>query len=177
VTSIGWYEALDVAAAADEVARACAGRPPILYGQSMGAVAILRAASQGLVHPSAVVLEAPYDRLRITVGNRFRLMGLPAFPLADLLVFWGGVQLGFNAFALNPCDYAPALRCPALVIRGGKDRRVTAAELDRVAGRLGGPVTRVELPGASHEDWSLAAMRVREEALGPWLRSLAGRRP
>jgi hypothetical protein len=45
------------------------------------------------------------------------------FP-AELLVFWGGRQFGFNGFAHNPIRYAQALRCPALFQHGSKDNRV-----------------------------------------------------
>ena len=43
------------------------------------------------VRADAVVLECPFDRLLTTVEHRFELMGVPAFPLARLLTFWGGV--------------------------------------------------------------------------------------
>jgi uncharacterized protein len=35
-----------------------------------------------------------------------RALHIPPFPLAELIIFWGGVQHGFNAFAHNPVTYA-----------------------------------------------------------------------
>ena len=38
----------------------------------------------------AVVVESVFDRLLSTAENRFHSMGIPAFPMARLLIFWGG---------------------------------------------------------------------------------------
>ena len=89
----------------------------MLYGASMGAAAVLRAAV-GTVAPRAVVLEAPFDRLVTTVVHRFEAMGflaMLALPGAAVLVFWGSVDGGFNGFAHNPADYAARVAVPTLV--------------------------------------------------------------
>jgi pimeloyl-ACP methyl ester carboxylesterase len=85
------------------------------------------------------------------VRNRFRVMGLPAFPSAELMVFWGSVQHGFNGFAHNPADYAGAVQCPALVLHGEQDTRATTAEARAVYDRLPGPKQFVDFPGAGHD--------------------------
>ncbi len=77
------------------------------------------------MQPAALVLESPFDALLSTVVNRFALMGLPAFPFAHLLVFWGGVQQGFNGFRHYPADYATEVRCAVLLLDGANDTRVT----------------------------------------------------
>lgn len=69
-----------------------------------------------------------------------------------MLVFWGGVQQGFDGFAHNPADYASAVMCPTLLVRGAGDAWVTAAELDGIADRLGGPRQVGAITGASHHD-------------------------
>jgi len=176
VTSLGWREAIDVQAAVALVSREAAGRGLVLYGRSMGAVAILRAIGLGFTAPRGVVLEAPYDRLLTTVGNRFGLMGLPAFPLAHLLVFWGGAQQGFNAFSLNPCTYAAAVRCPALVLRGERDREVREDDIGRVFSGLAGPRELAVIPGGAHDEWSPASMVFREHVLAGWLAGVEGAR-
>ncbi|HKM56418.1 MAG TPA: alpha/beta hydrolase, partial [Isosphaeraceae bacterium] len=89
-TTIGVYEAEDVAAVVESLRKKHPDQPLILYGQSMGSVAILRAIAENGVQPEAVVVECPFDRLLSTVENRFSAIGLPAFPCAHLLVFWGG---------------------------------------------------------------------------------------
>ena len=74
----------------------------VLFGKSMGAAAILRAVGVPRVKADRLVLENPFDRLVTTAGHRFGAMGLPAFPAANLLVFWGGVQLGLDGLAHAP---------------------------------------------------------------------------
>jgi uncharacterized protein len=129
------------------------GRPLILYGRSMGSAAILRAvATQGL-ESDGVIMECPFDRLVTTVGNRFSAMGLPAFPMAQMLVFWGGVQHGMNGFAHNPADYAAGVHYPTLVMHGNLDPRVSVTEVQAVHANLGGEKQLVLFPRAAHESY------------------------
>ena len=65
----------------------------------------------------AAVLECPFDTMLNAVRARFTAMGLPSFPGAGLMVFWGGWQHGYNAFAHNPVNAPPperSLRAPAI---------------------------------------------------------------
>jgi len=122
----------------------------ILYGRSMGGAAALRAVAELGVRPDAMILESVFDSLTSTVGNRFAAMGLPRFPLAELLVFWGGVQNGYNAFGLNPAEYAAHVHCPALLFQGGRDLRVSDEQARNIFDHLAGP-KRLELfPASSH---------------------------
>ena len=98
----------------------------------MGSAAILRAIHELGVSPDAVILESVFDAMLGTVRNRFDAMGVPAFPAAELLTFWGGRQFGFNGFAHNPVDYATSLECPALFLHGADDPRAMLAEGRRV---------------------------------------------
>lgn len=151
-TTLGLREAADVAAAVDYVNTSWPDQPVVLYGVSMGSAAVLRAVAVHGLQPAALILESPFDRLLTTVRHRFEAVPAPAFPAAELLVFWGGVQQGFDGFAHNPADYAPVVVCPTLLMRGAGDAWVTAAELDGIADRLGGPRQVVEIAGASHHD-------------------------
>jgi uncharacterized protein len=151
VTSIGVREADDVADAFAFVQRKSSTLPLILYGQSMGSVAILRAIAVDGIEPAAAIIECPFDRLLSTAENRFRAMGLPSFPAAQLLIFWGGVQLGFNGFEHNPVDYARSARCPVLFLHGAKDPRVTMDQAHAVFNNLSGDKTFVCFPTAGHE--------------------------
>lgn len=170
VTSIGFHEANDVAAAVRQ-ATTGGSRPVILFGTSMGAAAALRAVHRGQVSPAGMILECPFDRLLSTAANRFELMHLPAFPLAHLLVFWGGAQLGFNGLAHNPVDYAASVRCPTLLFQGDRDRRVTLSQAGRIAAKLGAHGRFVVFPGLGHESY-LAGQpeRWRAEVAALWLR-------
>ena len=150
-TTIGFREADDVVAACDYVRRELTTQPPILYGCSMGAVAVLRAISEYGLEPRAVVVECPFDRLLSTVKNRFSAMGVPSFPSAQLLVFWGGVQHGYSAFKHNPVEYAKQVPCPILMMNGEQDLRVTKEQAKATFESFPGQKQLVFFTGVSHE--------------------------
>ncbi|HOW97382.1 MAG TPA: alpha/beta fold hydrolase [Kiritimatiellia bacterium] len=150
-TTLGYLEALDVKAAVSWIRTRLPGRPAcFLYGQSMGAAAVLRAVTIHDVAAGGLVLEAVFDTMLNAVRNRFKAMGWPAFPAAESLVLWGGVQCGFNGFRLNPADYARSVKIPTLVLYGDRDLRLTLKQARRVFDRLAGPRLMVEFPRASH---------------------------
>ena len=131
-TTLGLLEAKDVAAAVQYAQIHLPHSALILYGQSMGSAAILRAIHAQGVQPDGVILESVFDSMLGTIRNRFDAMGIPSFPSAELLTFWGGRQFGFNGFAHNPVDYARSLKCPALFLHGADDPRATLAKGRRV---------------------------------------------
>jgi alpha-beta hydrolase superfamily lysophospholipase len=149
-TSLGYMEARDVAAAVEYAGREWPDRKIVLYGFSMGSAAILRAIAVEGAKPDAIILEAPFDELLNTVKNRFYSMGLPATPFAEVLLFWGGVQWGFDAFAHNPVDYARSVLCPALILHGEADARVTSDQARRVAEAIGGQASFVPYSDLPH---------------------------
>ena len=73
--------------------------------------------------------------------------------MAELLVFWGGVQVSFNAFKHNPEDYAKDIKCPVLLMYGEKDPKVTIQETDNIFNNLAGPKKLVTFPLAGHENY------------------------
>jgi hypothetical protein len=149
-TTIGYDEAEDVAAA---VQYAHQNLPPakiILYGQSMGAAAVLRAVNSCGVKPDAIIVEAVFDRLLNTVRHRFQAMRTPSFPSAELLIFWGGAQAGFNGFSHNPVDYARSVTCPILFLHGAADPRARLEEARRVYDAVPGPKEFKEFPIVGH---------------------------
>ena len=152
-TTVGYREADDVAAAVRYLHTQHPADSLVLYGVSMGAVAILRAEAELGVRPSANILECPYGNMRQTAYNRFASMHVPGFPMADLLVFWGGVQNGFWAYSLNAEHYATQIHTPTLLLWGTADLRVTRAETDAIFGHLAGPKARHDFPGVGHEPY------------------------
>jgi uncharacterized protein len=151
-TTIGVQEADDVAAAVRFARDQWPEQRLVLFGQSMGAAAILRAVANGTA-ADAIVLECPFDRLLTTVEHRFELMGVPAFPFARLLMFWGGAQNGFDAFAHNPVEYATKVHCPALLMHGGQDRLVRTAEAEAIYAALPGPKQWELFADAGHQSY------------------------
>src|SRR4051794_23092534 len=67
--TLGVREGEDVAAAVAFARERWPGRRVVLYGQSMGSAAILRAIPHHNVVPDVVILECPFDRLLTTVGH------------------------------------------------------------------------------------------------------------
>ncbi len=169
VTSIGVREADDVAAAWAYARDKALGAPVILFGKSMGAAAVLRALAVHNLKPEALVLECPFDRLLSTVEARFDAMGVPAFPAARMLVFWGGLQHGFDGFAHNPVDYARAVHCPALFLHGERDLRVSVAQVEAIAAAVQGPRQTVVFPGLGHQSYVAAQARAWKDTVFAFL--------
>jgi hypothetical protein len=150
-TTLGCAEAWDVGAFVQDARARFPGKKLVLYGVSMGGAACLRAIALEGVAPDALVLESVFDTLLSAVRNRFALMGVPAWPCAELVVFWGGKRNGFDGFAHEPLAYAREVRCPTLVLRGALDKRVLPLEAQAVHDALGGPKTFRTYAGVAHE--------------------------
>jgi len=151
-TTLGFAEAGEVASTFNNTrAQGVLPRPHVLYGQSMGGAAILRAvAIYHGIQPDGIILDSVFDRMLGTVRNRFELMKLPSFPTAELLVFWGGRQAGFDGFSHNPADYARRCACPALVQIGALDRNVGQEESRALFDALAGPKQYAVFDTAGH---------------------------
>jgi uncharacterized protein len=130
-TTIGYKEAEEVKTVFDYVIQK--GENKIyLFGSSLGATAIMKAINDYTLNSAGIILECPFGSMYTTVCARFKNMQVPSFPMAGLLVFWGGVQNGFWAFGHNPVEYAKKIQCPVLLLYGAKDDKVSRAEIDEI---------------------------------------------
>ncbi len=170
MTSIGWHEAADVAAAVAWTRERFPGQPIHLHGVSLGGVAILRAVGELGIEADRIIVEAPFDRMLTTVERRFEAMGVPSFPSARLLVFWGGVQQGFNGFAHNPLDHARKVSCQTLVLLGAKDPRVRAEDGQRVVENLAGEGRLVVFGNAGHAECRKSDVELWRATVGKLLK-------
>lgn len=125
----------------------------VLFGTSMGAVAIMKAMNDYCLGPSALILECPFGSLYQTVCARFNNMNLPEFPMASLLVFWGGIENGFWAFDHKPTEYAKKITCPVLLMCGLKDEKVSREETKEIYKNFGGNKKLLFFPEARHENY------------------------
>jgi len=153
-TTIGFYEAMEVRTAFDYIASL--GETNIyLFGTSMGAVAIMKALNDApfTFTPKGIIIECPFGTMLQTVEARFKSMHVPSFPMANLLVFWGGFQNNFNAFSHNPVEYARHINCPTLLLYGQKDEMVSMEEINGIFANLQGPKTLKTYPLAGHENY------------------------
>ena len=171
-TTVGFKEADDVAAAVRYAREHWPRREMVLYGQSMGAAAILRAVESCGVQPDAIIVEAVFDKMLNTVRHRFEAMGVPSFPSAELLVFWGGHQAGFNGFRHNPVQYATSVKCPILFLHGAKDSRAHIEEARRVFAAVPGPKRFREFPTIGHEASAVRFPDEWNEAVGRFLKEV-----
>jgi alpha-beta hydrolase superfamily lysophospholipase len=175
-TSVGFHEAHDAAAALDWARQQ--GRPVIAYGVSMGAAAVMRAVHLGLAQPDALVLEAPFNRFVDTVRNRFDMLGVPSFPTADLLVFYGGLLTEADALSHDPVTYAQDVRCPTLILHGAQDNRVTVPQATEVLDALAAEDKALHVfPDLGHTRFCRKAPSDWWAALSPFLERALPRAP
>ena len=125
----------------------------VLWGISMGAATIIKAMHDfASVQPSRVILEMPFGTMYDAVKGRLRFMEVPQEPLAILLTFWGGTELGIWAFSNKPEEYAKSISCPALLEWGAEDPRVSRTETENIFKNLSSKEkTYAEYKNAGHE--------------------------
>lgn len=151
-TTIGFLEAEEVKACFNYV-KETGEQNLYLFGTSMGAVAIMKAISDNHIRPTGIILECPFGSMYRTVCARFKTMNAPAFPMAGLLVFWGGLENGFWAFGHNPETYAKKIDCPTLLLYGAKDESVSRSETDEIFRGITGRKKLKIYPDAAHENY------------------------
>lgn len=138
----------------------------ILYGTSMGAVAIMKALSDYPISPTGIILECPFGSMYQTTCARFKIMKVPPFPMAGLLVFWGGIQNGFWAPRHNPCRYAKDIKTPTLLLYGERDQNVSREEIQEIYKNLHGTKKLITYENAGHENYLI---RYKEK----WIKDIA----
>lgn len=153
-TTLGFKEAEEVKTSYDYLTQK--GEKNIyLFGTSMGSVAIMKAISDYELKPKSIILECPFGSMYQTTCARFKIMNAPTFPMAGLLVFWGGVQNGFWAFGHNPTDYAKKINCPTLLLYGEQDKNVSRQEINEIFKNLNGTKELKTYKLAGHENYLL----------------------
>jgi len=151
-TTIGFLEAEQVKTCVDYLTEK-EEKNIFLFGTSMGSVAIMKAISDFDIKPKGIIIECPFGSMYQTVCARFMTMNAPTFPMAGLLVFWGGVQNGFWAFGHNPTEYAKKITCPTLLMYGQQDEKVIKAEIDEIFKNLAGQKELKIYKNAGHENY------------------------
>ena len=165
-TTIGFLEAEQVKTCFDYLTKK--GEKTIfLFGTSMGAVAIMKAINDFDIKPKGIIIECPFGSMYKTVCARFKTMNAPTFPMAGLLVFWGGQQNGFWAFGHNPTEYAKKITCPTLLMYGQQDEKVSKVEIDEIFANLVGKKELKIYKNAGHENY---LTKYKDE----WTKEIAG---
>ena len=125
----------------------------VLFGTSMGAVAIMKAIHDYKdMTPDGLILECPYGSMLYTVKARFRRIDKPewiAYPFA----FWGGIINGFNAFELNPIEYAKSIAIPTFLLYGKNDPSITPEEGNKIFNNLNCKKHISTYPNTDHDNF------------------------
>lgn len=151
-TTLGFKEAEEVKTTFDYLSQN--GEKNIyLFGTSMGSVAIMKAIADFDIKPKGIIIECPFGSMYQTTCARFKNMNAPTFPMAGLLVFWGGVQNDFWAFGHNPIEYAKKISIPTLLLYGEQDKNVSRQEIHDIYKNLHGRKTLKTYELAGHENY------------------------
>lgn len=150
--SFGGREGADLSAWIDRLSATGHLKPgPIAaWGRSMGAAIVTRAAADDLRF-AALVLEAPYVDLEVTIA---RVLGRRSIPLARwfarLIARRASKLAGVSLSRPRPIDLAPRISSPTLVIHGSDDTLIPLAAAERLARAFTPPAHFFEIPGAGH---------------------------
>ncbi len=156
-TTLGARERADVRAAMGVLTeRHLADKGIVLWGASMGAVSVLRAA-EGRSDVRAVLAEAPYDTFRDNIGHHAELFfHMPRwFPLVPLAIKAAEWRAGFDADAVDVPAAARGIRAPILLIVDGIDPRMPEPVVRRIYDAHPGPKKLWVAAGADHTGASL----------------------
>jgi fermentation-respiration switch protein FrsA (DUF1100 family) len=153
ITTLGYLEAGDARAAVDYLL----SRPDVnpqrigLVGMSMGGATVLRAAAR-IPEVRAVVAEAAYTSIEDNLAHGVRaLTGLPPFPFAPLVAWFGELQSGLDIRLVRPIDdvgkIAPR---PLLLVQGELDTLVPPGNAEALYQAAGEPKQIYIVHGAGH---------------------------
>lgn len=151
-TTIGYKEAEQVKTVFDYLTNT-REKNIYLFGTSMGSVAIMKCIDDDKIEPKGIIIECPFGSMYGTVCARFNKMNVPTFPMAGILLFWGGIQNGFFGFSHNPTEYAKSINCPTLILYGEKDKSVSRKEIDEIYSNLKGIKKLIVYKEIGHENY------------------------
>lgn len=127
-TTLGINEAETVEAVYYHISRKHVALPKILYGFSMGGVAVSRAINQFKLTPEMILLECTFSRVTNALRSRISAVLPFHFYLDYLLVALLTVFTGKEFYNLNPSNYLKSSSVPQLIIQGETDPRVSSNE-------------------------------------------------
>ena len=149
----GYLESLDARAAVRYLRSKLGSKPIGIVGYSLGGAAALLG-PDGPLAVDAMVLEAVYPTIEEATANRIRLrLGPWSGWLYPLFTWQFYLRLGIASEDLRPIDRIGKVRCPLLVIAGGRDTRTTLEQSLRLFQAAPAPKRLWVVPGADHEDF------------------------
>ena len=152
VSTLGYYEPIDVRAAVDFVQyRAGSATPVALFGHSMGAGTTLIAAAQ-IPSVRAVIVESAFTTLEDNISDGVKaITGLPPIPFAPLIVFFGQREAGVDIRAVRPIDVVASISPRAILfIHGEKDTTIPVSNAHKLYAAAKEPKQLYIIPNAGH---------------------------
>ncbi len=150
--TFGYLEAMDAAAAIDELRQRLHGGPVAVIGTSLGGAACLL--GEAPLDADAIILEAVYTDVVTAVRNLLKIkFGPPGTWLAPLLTMQLAPRLDIDPSSLRPIDTISTVRAPLLIVAGEQDRRTTLEDSRRLFRAAPEPKELWEVPGAGHIDF------------------------
>ena len=159
VTTLGLYEVRDVEAAVTFARQTAEPDLPVaLFGHSMGAATVLLAAVN-IPEVRAVIAESAYTSVEDNIAEGMRgLIGLPPFPFAPLIVFFGERESGVKISSVRPLDVVGQISPRALMfIHGELDDLILVENSRRLYAAAREPKELYLLPNAGHSGFLQAA--------------------
>lgn len=120
-STAGYFEAEDIVALNKYIEKKKKYTKKILFGHSMGAVAILRAMANYGVQGDGVIIEATYLSLSKTIRSRLKKNHIPSWPLSGFILLW--LKRLKNIPNMNIKTYSKEIGAPTLVLHGELDKK------------------------------------------------------
>ena len=170
ISTLGYYEPRDVRAALDFLLAQPEVNPERIgiFGESLGAITAIRAAAQ-MPELRAVVAQSAFTSIEENVASGVRqITGLPPFPFAPLVIFFGEIETGLNIGQVRPVDEIGQIAPRAiLLMHGGQDTLLASDNSQRLYDAAGEPKALIYFPEAGHSG-------LQESDPDLWERSVAG---
>jgi pimeloyl-ACP methyl ester carboxylesterase len=153
VSTIGWKESDDVAAAVEEARRRAPGARILLIGSSMGSAACAFAVGRG-THADALVLDSCYSRLVTASFGWWRFLGGRVLSwVLGPTVLLAGPLARINPFKADVSHSLRNVKVPVLLLHGRCDDLALPAEAERNLAALGGRGELVWFEDCGHSEF------------------------
>ena len=152
-TSLGYQEVLDVEGAVDYLL----SRPEVdrdrigLVGHSMGGAVVIRAAAR-IPQVKTIIAESAFTSLEDNINQGVReLIGLPPFPFAPMVIWFGEREAGVKIQLVRPIDDLPLIAPrPIMFVHGELDPLVDLTNCQRLYEAATEPKALYLIPDAGH---------------------------
>jgi fermentation-respiration switch protein FrsA (DUF1100 family) len=125
--------------------------PIAAFGHSMGAATVLLATA-AIPEIDAVIAESAFTSVEDNVSDSVQVLtGLPAFPFAPMVVFFGQREAGVDISAVRPVDVIASISPRAvLLIHGETDATILVRNTYALYEAAKEPKELYILPGVGH---------------------------